>query len=113
MCFTNAVWAVGRIGSGALRFNGEATGEVVSRAWVSNTNYRLLPQSGLFSLSFWLSPDQLRQGWSGLAGSDVDGDGGWSVALQNAGPGTNYLVFAGDKVASSLSVTGRTLLLPG
>jgi hypothetical protein len=114
MFLANTVWERGRIGPGALRFNGAAVGAGGSRAWVSNANYRVLPSFGQpFSVSLWFCPDALTIGWRALVGNDANGSSGWHVALHTSGPGTNYLVFAGTGAASSLSVTGRTLLLPG
>src|SRR5205814_9255940 len=54
MLLTNVTWgAPARFGSGALHFNGFG-GNAGSRAWISNTNYRLLPASGQpFSISLW------------------------------------------------------------
>jgi hypothetical protein len=108
---SNVTWAAGRIGPGALQFNGgpASTG---SRAWVSNANYQVLPGPNQpFSLSFWFNPAVLTPGWSVLAGNNLAGDG-WHVALSNPGPGTNILVLAGAGPSASLVVTGRTLLLP-
>jgi hypothetical protein len=109
MLLTNVSWAPGRIGVGALQFNGLG-GANGSRASVSNDDYRVLPASGQpFSVSLWLNPDDLAIGWRGLVGNDAAGTNGWHAALNSTGPGTNYIVFASD----SLSVTGRMLLLPG
>ena len=109
MSIANVSWVQGRIGTGALQFNGGG-GEGASRAWISNTNYRLLPASGQpFSVSLWFNPDDLAIGWRGLVGNNAAGTNGWHVALNSTGPGTNYIVFASD----SLSVTGRMLLLAG
>jgi len=103
-------WGSGRFGPGALRFNGAAAQAGGSRAWVSNENYRVLPGAGQpFSVSFWFNPEALTTGWRGLAGTDSTGANGWRVALNTSGVGTNDLVFAGG----GLSVTGRSLLLPG
>ncbi len=103
-------WGSGRFGPGALRFNGAAVQAGGSRAWVSNENYRVLPGAGQpFSVSFWFNPEALTTGWRGLAGTDTTGANGWRVALNTSGVGTNELVFAGG----GLSVTGRSLLLPG
>lgn len=105
-------WAGGRIGPGSLQFNGLA-GASGSRCWVSNSNAAILPAAGEpFSLSFWIRPETLTTGIKGLAGSDANGAGGWYLALGTTGPGTNHLVLAGTGPGSSLSVTGRTLLLP-
>ncbi len=109
----DGTWTSGRIGTGSLRFNG-GMGAGASRSWVSNSNYQVLPGPGQpFSVSFWFSPDALAPGARGLAGTDANGSNGWHLALSNAGPGTNYLVFAGAGSSATLSVTGRTLLLPG
>jgi hypothetical protein len=106
----NISWSSGRIGLGGLQFNGRRD-EHASRAWVSNNNYRVLPASGgPFSVSLWFNPDDLDVGWRGLAGNDAAASNGWHVALNSTGPGTNFIVFAAN---SSLSVTGRMLLLPG
>ena len=112
---TNVTWAVGRIGPGALWFNGAPAGAGASRAWVSNANYAILPPSGQpFSVSMWINPDALTNGLSGLIGTDANGSNGWHMALQTTGPGTNQFVLAASGLgASSLSVTGRVLLLPG
>jgi len=110
---TNVTWAPGRIGPGALWFNGGPAASGGSFAWISNTNYRVLPPTGApFSIAFWFNPDSLSNTWSGLMGDDANGSNGWHLALHNPGPGTNELIFAaaGDGL---LSVTGRTLLLPG
>src|SRR5262249_28747229 len=105
--FTNATWVAGRIGPGALRFDGGG------RAWVTNTTYRVLPPAGQpFSVAVWFSPDALAVRRSGLMGN-ANSSNGWFVALDNPGPGTNLLVFASTGAGASLSVTGRTLLLPG
>jgi hypothetical protein len=114
MFLGNAAWAMGRVGPGALRFNGEPKDEGGSFAWVNNINYGVLPAAGHpFSVCFWFNPDRLRTGWQGLAGNVANGTNGWKLALHTPGPGTNYLVLAGLGSSSSLSVTGRALLLPG
>lgn len=111
MMLSNTVWTDGRVGEGALRFNGEPAGGAGSRAWVNNTNHQVLPSTGRpFSISMWLSPDAWRLGWQGLAGQGESN--GWRVALHTPGPGTNELIFAAAHTGS-LSVTGRTLMLPG
>ena len=105
--FTNAVWGVGRVGPQALRFNGGSAPASASKAWVSNSNYSLLPSNAQpFSVSMWFSPDTLTNASQVLIGTASTG---WTLALQSPGPGTNYLVL----VSGSLNVTGRTLLLPG
>lgn len=110
---TNMAWAPGRFGAGSIRLNGEALDSGGSLAWVSNTNYQVLPPAGLpFSVSFWFSPDGLPSGWQRILGNDVDGSEGWNLGLNNSGPGTNYLVLSGSGNASSLSITGRTLIIP-
>jgi hypothetical protein len=109
----NAGWASGRIGPGSLHFQG-GTGASGSRAWMSNTNYAVLPETGRpFSVSFWFSPELLTSGWQGLAGNAVNGTTGWYVALRTTGPGTNELTFAGQGAPAPLKVTAQTLLLPG
>ena len=109
----NVDWTAGRIGSGALHFNGLPAGSGGNRAWVSNANYTVLPSQGQpFSFSLWFSPDVLTNGWRGLIGNNTNGSNGWNLALHTSGPGTNELVFA-SAGAGSLSVTGRKLLLPG
>src|SRR5437899_1294929 len=111
---TNVDWSLGRIGPGALRFNGEPAGAGGSLAWVSNANYRVLPSQGQpFSVSLWFNPDAWINGWSGLLGNDANGSNGWHLASHTAGPGSNELVFASTGPGASLSVTGCTLLLPG
>ena len=68
LTLTNTMWAPGRIGPGALRFNGGAGDAGASRAWVSNANYAVLPPSGgAFSVSWWFSPEALTTSWAGLA----------------------------------------------
>ena len=109
---SNVSWTTGRVGYGALRFNGQAVDAGGSRLVMTNTNYRVLPPSGSpFTLSFWFSPEALPIGWSGLAGNDVDANG-WHLALHTSGPGTNEIVFtsAGN---GGFDLTGRKLLLPG
>lgn len=114
LLFTNASWGTGRLGPGALRFNGSAAGPDASRAWVSNDNYRVLPPAeNPFSLSLWLNPEALPLGLSGVAGNNVTGTNGWQLTLNNAGPGTNFFVFSSAGLPNSLSITGRFLLLPG
>src|SRR5260221_7437620 len=104
----------GRIGAASLWFNGGSTHAGGSRAWVSNANYALLPQSGQpFSVSLWFNADALTNGWSGLMGNDANGSNGWHLALSNTGPGTNNLIFAASGAGASLNVVGRKLLLPG
>ena len=111
---TNTTWTTGRIGPGSLRFNGAPANGGGSRAWVSNTNYRVLPPSGQpFSVSLWFNPDALTTGWRGIVGNGANASTGWHVALHTPGVGTNFLVFAATGAGSSLNVTGRTLLLPG
>ncbi|HEY5911219.1 MAG TPA: LamG-like jellyroll fold domain-containing protein, partial [Verrucomicrobiae bacterium] len=111
---TNVVWTTGRTGSGSLRFNGQDLSAGGSLAWLSNTNYQVLPPAGMpFSVSLWFSPDTISTGWQGIIGNDAGGVEGWHVALNTPGPGTNYLVLAGAGNGSSLSVTGRAVLLPG
>lgn len=106
VAFTNASFGTGRIGPQSLHFNG-AAGGLGTKAWVSNSNYRVLPGSGKpFSVSMWFSPDSLAIGTQGLIGN---GAGGWSVLLQNVSPGTNNIIFS----SAGLSVSARTLLVPG
>jgi hypothetical protein len=109
---SNVTWAVGRVGPGALQFNGGPAATTGSRAWISNENYQLLPGANQpFSLSFWFSPSLLTPGWSALAGNNVTGQG-WQLALSNPGPGTNILVLTGADPSATLVITGRALLLP-
>lgn len=116
LALTNTTWVMGgdlengaRVGSSALHFNGGPAAGNGSRASINNHNFRLLPPSGQpFSVSLWFSPDALTTGWRAIMGNDVPGSNGWKVALHTTGPGTNYLTLAG----SSLSITGRMLLLP-
>ena len=113
MFLGHTTWGLGRTGPGSVRFNGKPKDEGGSFAWVNNTNYGVLPAAGRpFSVSFWFNPDGLKTGWQGLAGN-LRGTNGWKLALYTPNPGTNYVVFAGIGASSSLSVTGRTLLLPG
>jgi hypothetical protein len=110
---TNTAWAAGRFGPGSLRFNGLMPQFGGSLAWVSNTAYAVLPPTGSgFSVSFWFCPDTLPTGSQSLAGNDADGSAGWDLALDSPAPGTNYLVLTGTGIGTSLSITGRTLLLP-
>jgi hypothetical protein len=110
----NTTWAAGCVGPGALAFNGASAGAGGSRAWLSNTNFRVLPGPGRpFSVSLWFNPDAMTSGWRGIVGNASNSSNGWYVALHTSGPGTNDLVFRGGAVPTSLSVTGRTLLLPG
>ncbi len=112
--FTNAKWTTGRMGASALWFNGGASGIDGSRAWMSNANYSLLPPTcGAFSVALWFKPDASSNGWSGLIGDDANGSNGWHLALHSPGRGTNELVLASTGLGTSLSVTARTLLLPG
>jgi hypothetical protein len=111
MFFTDTTWATGRIGPGALRFNGLGADDG-SRAWISNAGYRVLPPSGQpFSISLWFSPEALT-GQQLLVGSDADGTNRWAVMLDTPALGTNYLVIAATAGTSSMTATGRTLLLP-
>jgi hypothetical protein len=111
---TNTAWAGGRFGPGSLGFNGQDPSTGGSLAWVSNTNYRVLPPGGRpFSVSLWFSPSVLTVGSRQILGNDGNGSNGWHVALDTAGVGTNYLILTGTGNGTSLSVTGRTLLLPG
>jgi hypothetical protein len=107
----NVASGTGRIGPGALWFNGQPAGVGASRATVSNDNYRALPP-GPFSVSLWLDADSLATGWRGLIGNGVSTSNGWYLALHNVGPGTNEFVF-GSSGSTPLNVTGRKLLLPG
>jgi hypothetical protein len=111
---TNTQWRAGRIGTSALQFNGGPADAGGSRAWLSNSSYRILPPTGQpFSVSLWFNPDALTTGSQGIVGNDTDGSNGWQVVLQTVGPGTNFLVWTGLGGTGSLSVTARTLLLPG
>jgi len=111
---TNTVWMAGRIGAASLWFNGGAADTGGSRAWASNANYSLLPQSGQpFSVSLWFNADAQTNGWSGLMGNDANGSNGWHLALSNTGPGTNNLIFAATGAGAALNVAARKLLLPG
>jgi hypothetical protein len=107
----NVAFGAGRIGPGALWFNGEPVGAAASRAVVSNDSYRVLP-SGPFTVSLWLNSDALATGWRGLIGNSTNGNSGWSLALHNVGPGTNEFVFT-SAGPGGLNVVGRKLLLPG
>lgn len=72
MFFTNASWTTGRIGPGALRFNGGDSSSG-GKAWVRNDNYGVLPASGQpFSVSLWFSPNAMKD-WQFLAGSAANG----------------------------------------
>ncbi|MEY2409708.1 MAG: hypothetical protein QOF48_2378, partial [Verrucomicrobiota bacterium] len=113
LSLSSVSWAAGRFGPGSLQFNG-GTAAAGSRAWVSNTNYRVLPASGQsFSVSLWFNPDSVSAGSRGLIGNPGNGTNGWQVTLQTPGPGTNQLIFSSIGTGGSLSVTGRTSLLPG
>ena len=110
LTLSNVTWSAGRIGSGALSFNGGTAEAGGSQAWVSNTGHRILPSANQpFGLSVWFRPEALPIGWSGIAGNDVAGSNGWYLASLNPGPGTNLIVFASPN--GSLSVTGQTLLV--
>ena len=114
MALTNVLWSGGRVGPGALRFNGAGINAGGSRAWVSNQNHRVLQSAGpAMSVSLWLNPEAITPGWRGLTGNDVTGTNGWAVALHSPGPGTNHFIFSGTGPGNGLSVTGQTLLLPG
>src|SRR5436190_9339126 len=103
--YTNATFGTGRIGPQSLHFNGAAAASA-TRAWVSNSNYRVLPGGGKpFSVSMWFSPDSLPIGSQGLIGNGAS----WNVVLQNASPGTNNIIFS----SPALNVSARTLLVPG
>jgi predicted ThiF/HesA family dinucleotide-utilizing enzyme len=107
-------WSAGRVGPGSLQFNGGTAAGGGSRAWVGNSDYRVLPAAGQpFSVSLWFCPDALTAGWRGILGDAGGESNGWRVALHTPGPGTNHLIFTGGSEPGSLSVTGRTLLLPG
>jgi len=111
LSLSNTTWTTGRIGPGALLFNGASMSAGGSRVWVSNTNYRVLPPAGQpFSVSLWFRPSALTVGSRGIMGNQTNSTG-WLVALRTPGPGTNDFVFS--SAGGSLSVTGRTLLLPG
>jgi len=108
----NATWGDGWIGPGAMRLNGNVNG--TSLAWTSNTQYRVLPPPGQpFSLSLWINPEASTNGRAALVGNDRFGTNGWQLDVASPGPGTNWLIFNAAGVPGSLSVTGRTLLLPG
>jgi hypothetical protein len=114
LLMTNAAWGTGRFGPGSLQFNGLDFSNGGSMAWLSNTNYLLLPSSGRpFSVSLWFSPDSLTVGSRQILGNDANGTNGWHVTLNTAAPGTNYLILTGTADGTSLSITARTLLLPG
>jgi hypothetical protein len=113
MLLTNVAWAAGRVGPAAVHFNGQSASAGGSWGVLNNTGYRVLPQSGRpFTVSMWFNPDAVTVGTCGLIGNDASGSDGWHVALHTPYPGTNYLIFAATGVNASLSVTGRTLLLP-
>jgi hypothetical protein len=115
LTLSNTTWTDGRIGGGALRFNGAAAGNPVgSRAWGTNAGYRVFPPDGEpFTLSCWLRPDGLPAGTFLLIGENASGAAGWQLVLRNTGIGTNELILSGASAPNSLVVTGRTLLLPG
>jgi hypothetical protein len=107
-------WVPGRLGASALAFNGGPAAGTGSRARLDLAARRLLPAVGApFSVSFWLNPDGLTNGWQGLVGTALTASNGWQLALHNSGPGTNLLVLAGAGPDGWWSTTGRTLLLPG
>jgi len=111
---TNATWAAGRFGPGSLEFNGLDPTGGGSLAWLSNSNYQVLPPIGVpFSISLWFNPGALTIGSQQILGNDANGSNGWHVSLNSVGPGTNYVVLTNTMNGSSLSATGRTLLLPG
>jgi hypothetical protein len=74
-------WAPGRNGSG-VQLN---TGQVAIR----NDEYTVLPGSGgSFSLSFWLRPDLLLEGRSGLMSCGTVANDGWQLAVEVNGSAT-------------------------
>lgn len=109
LVLSNVFWGPGRVGNAALWFEPPA-----SHASIPQAVGRVLPAgSGPFSVSFWCNPEALPPGRQALAGTDVGGTNGWRLLLSTPGPGTNEWILAGGGAGSSLSVTGRSLLLPG
>jgi hypothetical protein len=109
MSLSNVSWRTGRVGSAGLWFESAA-----GRAWIDQAAGPVVPAgAGPFSISFWFNPASLSPGSQVLAATDLGGTNGWRLLLSTRGPGTNELVLAGGGAGGSLSVTGRTLLLPG
>jgi len=70
VAFTNATFGTGRVGAQSLHFNGGLAAGSGTKAWVSNSNYRVLPGDGKpFSVSMWFSPDSVPIGTQGLMGN--------------------------------------------
>jgi hypothetical protein len=114
LSLSNTAWAAGRIGAGALAFNGGDVNAGGSRAVASRSGVALLPPAGQpFSLSLWFNPDALNTRWRTLLAHGAGAGNGWQVALGSPGLGTNWLAVVATGAGGSLSVTGQTLLLPG
>jgi hypothetical protein len=115
LLLADAGWTAGRIGPGALAFNGGLAGAGGSRASLSNTDHQLVPPPGRpFSVSVWFSPDALDTAERLLLGMDAGESGGWGVSLRSPGPTTNELVLTADGAVTAWPLVGETpLLLPG
>jgi hypothetical protein len=104
--------ASGRFGQAALRFNG-GSGLLGSRAWVSNTSFQVLPPDRQpFSISLWFNPDATNAGRQTLVGSGSTSSNGWIARLERDGPGRAAIVFSSLNVGPSLSITGKSVILP-
>lgn len=104
---SNTTTAAGRMGPHSLQFDGTGA------AWITNAGYSVLPSSGNpFSVSFWFNVGTVAPGVRALAGNATTSTSGWRIAVNNVGPGTNDLVFNSIGMGCTLSVTGRTRLLP-
>jgi len=77
-----------------------------SRTWVSNANYRVLPPPGQpFRPSILVQCRCTIRRLARIGGQNANLMNGWSLALVECGPGTNFLVLGGDPAESSLTLT--------
>lgn len=110
-----AAWAAGRIGPGALAFNGRAADAGGSRAFVSNAGRHLLPTAdGALSVSLWFNAEALDDTPRLLLGMDGADEESWHLSLRSPGPAASELVLAVHGQTNYWPLTGETpLLLPG
>jgi hypothetical protein len=100
-----AGWTPGREGSG-VQLN-------LSRVLIRNDEYTVLPGSGgSFSISFWLRPNSLVDGRTGVMSCGTGAENGWQLAMDVNSPVTR-VHFASTNCGGTLAVSAPLALTNG